>query len=147
MFAIVKFLEFPLQGWARFRVGLDEVDEDDPTAREDEPFETDVRREVLFLRDVLLESVAQRCPIEQAYDEAVRGRELRGAGPSGLFARGEREPHLATLASWREALGVERRVVRGHRSRALRTRRGARARRARCSTPSLSTSTSSTRPA
>ncbi len=104
VFAILKFLEFPLQGWARFRVGLDEVDEDDPTVREDEPFETDVRREVLFLRDVLLESVARRCSLEQAYDEAVRGRELRGAGPSGLFARGEREPHLVTLASWREAL-------------------------------------------
>jgi exodeoxyribonuclease V gamma subunit len=102
--ALVKFLEFPLQGWARFRVGLDEVDDDDPTTREDEPFETDVRREVVFLRDVLLESVARRCSLEQAYDDAVRGRELRGAGPSGLFARGEREPHLVTLASWRDQL-------------------------------------------
>jgi exodeoxyribonuclease V gamma subunit len=35
MYALVKFLEFPLQGWARFRVGLDEVDEDDVMARED----------------------------------------------------------------------------------------------------------------
>jgi exodeoxyribonuclease V gamma subunit len=104
LYAILKFLEFPLQGWARFRVGLDEVDEDDPTAREDEPFETDARREVLFLRDVLLDSVARGCPLEQAYDAAVRARELRGAGPSGLFARGEREPHLQTLASWRDAL-------------------------------------------
>ncbi len=102
--ALVKFLEFPLQGWARFRVGLDEVDEDDPMAREDEPFETDVRKEVVFLREVLLESVARRCTLEQAYDDAVRGRELRGAGPSGLFARGEREPHLQTLAAWRDEL-------------------------------------------
>jgi hypothetical protein len=102
--ALVKFLEFPLQGWARFRVGLDEVDDDDPAAREDEPFETDVRREVVFLRDVLLESVARRCSLEQAYDDAVRGRELRGTGPSGLFARGERDPHLVTLASWRDQL-------------------------------------------
>ena len=108
--ALVKFLEFPLQGWARFRVGLDEVDDDDPTAREDEPFETDVRREVVFLRDVLLESVARRCSLEQAYDDAVRGRELRGAGPSGLFARGEREPHLVTLASWRDAARSLRRA-------------------------------------
>jgi exodeoxyribonuclease V gamma subunit len=102
--AILKFLEFPLQGWARFRVGLDEVDEDDPAARQDEPFETDVRREVLFLREVLLESVARGWSLERAYDDAVRGRELRGAGPSGLFARGEREPHLVTLAAWRDAL-------------------------------------------
>jgi exodeoxyribonuclease V gamma subunit len=102
--ALVKFLEFPLQGWARFRVGLDEVDDDDPAAREDEPFETDIRREVVFLREVLLESVARRCSLEEAYDTAVRGRELRGAGPSGLFARGEREPHLVTLSSWRALL-------------------------------------------
>jgi exodeoxyribonuclease V gamma subunit len=102
--AIVKFLEFPLQGWARFRVGLDEVDDDDPMVREDEPFETDVRREVVLLREVLLESVARRCSLERAYDDAVRGRELRGAGPSGLFARGERGLHLQTLAAWRDGL-------------------------------------------
>jgi exodeoxyribonuclease V gamma subunit len=106
MNAILKFLEFPLQGWARFRVGLDEVDDEDPSAREDEPFETDARREVLFLREVLLDAVARGCPVELAYDEAVRARELRGAGPSGLFARGERGPHLETLAAWREELAA-----------------------------------------
>jgi exodeoxyribonuclease V gamma subunit len=101
LYAIVKFLEFPLQGWARFRVGLDERDEDDSMDREDEPFETDVRRETLFLRQVLLDSVARRRTLEEAYDEAVRDRELRGAGPSGVFAQGERASHLETLASWR----------------------------------------------
>jgi exodeoxyribonuclease V gamma subunit len=114
MHAILKFLEFPLQGWARYRVGLDEVDDDDPAAREDEPFETDVRREVVFLREVLLEAVARGCPVEQAYDDAVRGRELRGAGPSGLFARGERGPHLATLSGWcaeLEAAGESLRAI------------------------------------
>jgi len=109
--ALVKFLEFPLQGWARFRVGLDERDDDDPMAREDELFETDARREVIFLREVLLDSVARRCRLEQAYDDAVRGRELRGAGPSGVFARGERGPHLETLASWRDELEARGEVV------------------------------------
>ncbi|HEX3770487.1 MAG TPA: exodeoxyribonuclease V subunit gamma [Polyangiaceae bacterium] len=98
--ALVKFLEFPLQGWARFRVGLDERDDDDPMQREDEPFETDARREVIFLREVLLDAAARGCALEAAYDDAVRGRELRGAGPSGLFARGERDPHLKTLRVW-----------------------------------------------
>ncbi len=106
LYAIVKFLEFPLQGWARFRVGLDERDEDDPMDREDELFETDVRRETVFLREVLLDSVARRCSLEEAYDGAVRGRELRGAGPSGVFAEGERVSHLETLAAWRDELGV-----------------------------------------
>jgi exodeoxyribonuclease V gamma subunit len=104
LFAIVKFLEFPLQGWARFRVGLDERDEGDPMDREDEPFETDVRRETVFLREVLLDCVARRCTLEEAYDSAVRGRELRGAGPSGVFAQGERASHLETLSSWRDEI-------------------------------------------
>ncbi len=106
LYAIVKFLEFPLQGWARFRVGLDERDEDDPMDREDEPFETDVRRETVFLREVLLDSVVRRCPLERAYDDAVRGRELRGLGPSGVFAQGERGAHLETLASWRDEVAA-----------------------------------------
>jgi exodeoxyribonuclease V gamma subunit len=104
LYAIVKFLEFPLQGWARFRVGLDERDDEDLMAREDEPFETDVRKETVFLREVLLDSVGRGCSLEEAYDDAVRGKELRGTGPSGVFAEGERVPHLETLASWRAEL-------------------------------------------
>jgi exodeoxyribonuclease V gamma subunit len=104
LYALVKFLEFPLQGWARFRVGLDEAEEDDVMARENEPFETHVREETLLLREVLLGARAEGSSIEQAYDAIVRERELRGDGPSGLFARAEREDHLATLGAWREEL-------------------------------------------
>jgi exodeoxyribonuclease V gamma subunit len=102
MHALVKFLEFPLQGWARFRVGLDEIDDDDPLARDSEPFETDYREETLLLRDILLD--AKDRPIEEAYDAAVRDRELRGMGPSGVFAKGERAEHLSTLETWRDEL-------------------------------------------
>ena len=104
MYALVKFLEFPLQGWARFRVGLDEYDEDDILARENEPFETDLRDETLLLREVLLGAVARGQPLEEAYEQVVRERELRGRGPSGIFATGERGDHLRTLETWREEL-------------------------------------------
>jgi exodeoxyribonuclease V gamma subunit len=102
MYALVKFLEFPLQGWARFRVGLDETEEDDEMGREDEPFETPRREETLLLRAVLLE--ARGRALEEAYDAVVRERELRGVGPSGVFAQGEREEHLETLATWTREL-------------------------------------------
>jgi len=102
MYALVKFLEFPLQGWARFRVGLDDPEEDDGMALEDEPFETPRREETLLLRSVLLE--ARGRSVEEAYDAVVRDRELRGAGPSGVFAQGERESHLATLSAWTSEL-------------------------------------------
>jgi exodeoxyribonuclease V gamma subunit len=100
MYALVKFLEFPLQGWARFRVGLDEMDEDDVLARENEPFETDLRDETLLLRDVLWSAAATGRTLDEAYDAMVRDRELRGQGPSGVFAQGEREDHRATLEAW-----------------------------------------------
>jgi exodeoxyribonuclease V gamma subunit len=116
MYALVKFLEFPLQGWARFRVGLDEVEEDDEMAREDEPFETPRREETLLLRAVLLE--ARGRSLREAYDDVVRDRELRGIGPSGVFAHGERESHLAILAGWAgqlESAGVPLDVIEVHR--------------------------------
>jgi exodeoxyribonuclease V gamma subunit len=103
MYALIKFLEFPLHGWARFQVGLDELDEEDPLAREDEPFETQTRDETLLLREVLF-AAKNGGSLERAYDEAVRERELRGSGPSGVFARGERAAHLGTLEGWKERL-------------------------------------------
>jgi exodeoxyribonuclease V gamma subunit len=104
IYAILKFLEFPLQGWARFRVGLEEDEDDDPMAREDEPFETPARDETMFLRQVLRASSADGCSLERAYDATVHARELRGAGPSGLFASGERHVHLGVLQTWRTEL-------------------------------------------
>jgi exodeoxyribonuclease V gamma subunit len=44
--------------------------------------------------------------LEAAYDAAIHERELRGQGPSGLFARGERANHLATLETWRDELAA-----------------------------------------
>jgi exodeoxyribonuclease V gamma subunit len=102
MYALVKFLEFPLQGWARYRVGLDEVDEDDAMAREDEPFETPSRDETLLLRDVFFGAGGR--PFDAAYDASAHDRELRGAGPSGVFARGERGDHVRTLEDWKRGL-------------------------------------------
>jgi exodeoxyribonuclease V gamma subunit len=104
--AILKFLEFPLQGWARFRVGLEEDEDEDPLACEHEPFETPARAETMFLRQVLRAAIAERASLEAAYDAAVHARELRGEGPSGLFASGERQEHLAVLGTWKTELAA-----------------------------------------
>jgi exodeoxyribonuclease V gamma subunit len=103
MHALAKFLDFPLQAWARFRVGLDEVDEKDAMSCEDEPFETERREETVLLRRIFL-AAATGESLEQAYDEVIRDRELRGSGPSGVFAQGERGEHLRTLETWKEQL-------------------------------------------
>src|ERR1019366_3275933 len=91
-------------GWAKFRLGLDEQEDDDVMARESEPFETDLREETLLLRQVMLEAAARGEKLEPAYDAVVRGRELRGHGPSGVFATGERGDHLRALHTWEKAL-------------------------------------------
>jgi exodeoxyribonuclease V gamma subunit len=102
--ALVKFLEMPLQGWARFRLGLDELEDEDVLAREAEPFETDPRKETMLLREILLASVQRAVSVEQAYDDLVHARALRGQGPSGVFAQGERFDHMRVLTAWRDAL-------------------------------------------
>jgi exodeoxyribonuclease V gamma subunit len=104
MHALVKFLEMPLQGWARFRLGLDELEEDDVLARDCEPFETDYREETLLLREVLFGAARRGEPLEVTYDALVRDRELRGLGPTGVFAQGERADHLRALEQWKAAL-------------------------------------------
>jgi exodeoxyribonuclease V gamma subunit len=117
-YAVVKFLECPVQGWARFRLGLDELEEDDVMGREDEPFETPGRDETLLLRGVLFDAASTGRAVEVVYDAEVRHRELRGMGPSGVFARGERRDHLATLDGWtREmaASGVAVEAIEFHR--------------------------------
>ncbi|HXX70474.1 MAG TPA: exodeoxyribonuclease V subunit gamma, partial [Polyangiaceae bacterium] len=104
LYAVVRFLEFPLQGWARFRLGLDEIEDDDVMDREDEWFETPLRDATLLLRNVFLDAAATKRPVELVYDEEVVHRELRGTGPSGVFARGERDDHVATLQAWQRGL-------------------------------------------
>ncbi|HEY1696385.1 MAG TPA: exodeoxyribonuclease V subunit gamma [Polyangiaceae bacterium] len=107
MHALVKLLELPLQGWAKFRLGLDEVEDDDVIAREDEPFETEPRVETLLLREVLLGAAREKQPLDEAYDAVVRDRELRGQGPTGVFAKGERGDHLRALRAWETSLGEQ----------------------------------------
>jgi hypothetical protein len=83
---------------------LDEQDAEDLASRETEPFETAPRDETLLLRDVLLDAAERKQSVEEAYDAVARARELRGTGPSGVFARGERGDHLRALDAWRAGL-------------------------------------------
>ncbi|MGH7272283.1 MAG: hypothetical protein ACREJ3_17785, partial [Polyangiaceae bacterium] len=108
MGALARFLEFPLQAWARFRAGLDDRQDEDLIAREDESLETAARETTMLLRDVFLASVRDGTSLDRAYDRVVRDLELRGAGPSGLFSRAQRREHIATLSTWRSELEAQR---------------------------------------
>jgi exodeoxyribonuclease V gamma subunit len=105
--AILKFLEFPLQGWARFRLGLDDAEDDDVMVREDEPFETVARERTVLLRRIFFEALSTGAPLAAAYDAEIERRALRGEGPSGVFARGERANHLRALETWGSVLEAQ----------------------------------------
>jgi exodeoxyribonuclease V gamma subunit len=100
MSVLASFLEWPLQGWARFCIGLDEDELVDIEALEEEPLSTERRDVTTLLRRVWLASRGSDQAMDEAYDSAVRACALRGQGPAGLFAEGERPKQLGTLLAW-----------------------------------------------
>jgi len=106
-----RFLECPLQGAARLRLGLRHLI-DDTEAREtsDEPFDVPRGLERAFLAEVFTAVWDGPAPpaevdLAAAYDRAVRRPSLARALPAGLFATAARERHLTILAWW--SLGVQ----------------------------------------
>jgi exodeoxyribonuclease V gamma subunit len=93
--ALRQFLEDPLQGSARYRLGMREIEgEDEIVDRRHEPFETDRMLRTLLARETMLRALVGREPgweeIEATLDRLVRRAELAGEGPTGFFAAAER---------------------------------------------------------
>lgn len=116
--AIRRFLEDPLQGAARFRLRLREVDEDEDLAlRDDETFETGTLARVGLLREVMTRALfdgalqgteggahMEWAAVGRAYEELAHREELSGRGPTGFFRAVEREKHEAILRGWHDDL-------------------------------------------
>jgi exodeoxyribonuclease V gamma subunit len=103
--AIRRFLECPLQGAARYQLGMRDEDDEDLTAREDEPFETTKLELMIGLRELFLRTVALGDDaLEAGYRQLQNAGALSGAMPSGLFGDAERPAHLTILRGWREML-------------------------------------------
>lgn len=109
--ALRRFLEDPHEGWKRFVLRLQdgEVD-DDPLAREHEPFAASPLEATVLLRELLLEKARRdrtggpAASFAEVYDAAAAIRELRGTLPTGIFAAAERQKHLEVLERWYRAL-------------------------------------------
>jgi exodeoxyribonuclease V gamma subunit len=98
-----QFLENPMQGYARFVLGMRE-DEEDATTREDESFATARPQRIALLREIFLRRARTCGALEETYDRTADLLELAGALPTGLFARAERERHLEILRRWEEII-------------------------------------------
>jgi exodeoxyribonuclease V gamma subunit len=105
--AIRQFLEDPLQGSARFRLRMRELDGDEEALdRADEPFATDRGGRAVLLREIVLRVIAAGEPVPTwqaalaTLQALAQRQELSGAGPTGFFAAAERPALAAILRGW-----------------------------------------------
>lgn len=104
LWALRRFLEDPLQGSARFRLGMRD---DDRSARdtEDEPFDMDKGRVTSLVRStmatVLREPrLPERDVVGAAYERHAATVELSGASPTGLFRTASLALEKEMLVGW-----------------------------------------------
>ncbi len=107
--AIRQFLEDPLQGSARFRLRMREVEGDEELIdREQEAFVTDRPLRAGLLREIMQRVVAAGEPswpaIEATLAAVARREELRGSAPTGFFAEAERPALVGILQGWLDQL-------------------------------------------
>lgn len=105
--AIRQFLEDPLQGSARFRLRLRELDGDDEwMERDEEPFETSALERSELLREAMLEALlgGPALPgwdgVLDHYRRLALREELAGRLPTGLFNRAAGDRHREILRGW-----------------------------------------------
>ena len=99
-----RFLDCPLQGWARARLGLRDVDSTDRAALRDEPFAPGRLEQFRVLDDTFVEAVTHPgdCDLETEYRARVELLQARGRWPYGTLAEIQASAHLEILARWRE---------------------------------------------
>lgn len=104
--ALRQFLECPIQGFARQRLGLSDDEDGDLLATTDEPFETEYLPALLMLQQSFLGTLQNGESGEAAQKsryEAQAARLLAAARvPVGLFSDLERQKHLSELLAWDE---------------------------------------------
>lgn len=96
--ALRRYLECPLQGAARYALGMREEDDGDDADTGDEPLAQSQLEIVIMLRDVLWRAHGMREEIGDRFDEEYRLRVLKGSAPVGPFAAAGRSVHLERLA-------------------------------------------------
>jgi hypothetical protein len=108
-----SFLESPLQGAAKARLRMREIEAEDPINVEREPFDVDHLNRAIILRDVFNSALVEGLggvDLERAYEERVRRAAQKGALPVGPFLAASAEVHRRILDRWRSnlaLLGVE----------------------------------------
>lgn len=102
--AVRRFLESPLQGWARYVLGLAEDAERGLEEEPDEPLSMEHHARVALLREAFWAGGGRLDATREAYAAGYRRRALAGAAPVGVFAEVRQSEDLAVLDTWRHNL-------------------------------------------
>ena len=97
--AIRRYLECPLQGAARYSLGM-LADEDAPEEAEDEPIEQTRLNRAVMLRNVFWRTGGKPEAIGEEYAREVRIAQTYGNAPAGLFAEAAEETDTSALCKW-----------------------------------------------
>ncbi len=97
--ALRRFLECPLQGYARYALGLRDDDPEEPEDHE-EPVSQSHFDRTRMLRRALWEAGGDLGAASLEYRRLLNLRELRGAAPTGAFARSEERIGRQILGAW-----------------------------------------------
>ena len=97
--AIRRYLECPLQGAARYSLGMLE-DEDAPEDAEDEPVEQSRLNRAVMLRKVFWRAGGKLDVIDEEYAREVRIAQARGYASAGQFAEAAKAADDSALRQW-----------------------------------------------
>ena len=97
--AIRRYLECPLQGAARYSLGMLE-DEDAPEDAEDEPVEQSRLNRTVMLRNVFWRAGGKLDVIDEEYAREVRIAQARGHASAGQFAEAAKAADDSALRQW-----------------------------------------------
>lgn len=97
--AIRRYLECPLQGAARYSLGMLE-DEEAPEEPEDEPIEQSRLNRAVMLRNVFWRAGGKLEAIGEEYAREVRIAQTYGNAPAGQFAQAAAKTDASALCKW-----------------------------------------------
>jgi len=105
--AIRRFLECPVQGAARYALGIAEED-GAPEEATDEPIGLSRIDHAILLRDAFWRARGDPALFKRSYDEAIEIARMKGAAPAGPFGKAVVAADCERFARWCQELGSER---------------------------------------
>ncbi len=98
--ALRRFLECPVQGAARYALGMREDQDDASEDHQDEPVAQSILDRTVMLREAFWKSRGDRDSAAHDYRDRFRIAQAQGRAPAGLFAEEANSADSAVLGEW-----------------------------------------------